>query len=288
MTSISAEISYVAKLANHAPVLTRDQETALARRFRDFGDRRAADTLARAHLRVVVVLATRFRHYGIALSELIAEGNCGLVTALRKFDPERGLRFGTYAKHWIRAHILNHVIRSSSMLGGSSGLVRSQLFFKLRRERARVAAVLGEGHAGDEALAERMKLSTGRLQDLLGRLDCKSVSLDAPPSHESAERLLDTLASSDDPEACYFEGQRRGAASSAVAAALAVLDARERFIVEHRVMAAPADELSLAEIARDMGISRERVRQLEERAKQKLRRSPAIRRNSFLTEWFAA
>jgi RNA polymerase sigma-32 factor len=174
------------------------------------------------------------------------------------------------------------------MLGGSSGLVRSQLFFKLRRERARITALFGEGNAGDEALAERMKLSTGRLQGLLDRLDCKSVSLDAPPSHESTERLLDTLASSDDPEACYFDGQRRCAAGSAVAAALADLDARERFIVEHRIMAAPADELSLAEIAREMGISRERVRQLEERAKQKLRRSPAIRRNSFLTEWFAA
>jgi RNA polymerase sigma-32 factor len=282
MTSVSVDISYVAKLANSAPVLKRDQETALARRFRDLGDRRAADTLVRAHLRVVVVLATRFRHYGIAVSELIAEGNCGLVTALRKFDPERGVRFGTYAAHWVRAHILSHVIRSSSSLGGSSGLVRSQQFFKLRRERARMTALFGEGNAGDEALAERMKLSTGRLQNLLGRLDCKSVSLDAPSNPESTELLLDTLASSDDPEASYFDRQRRCAASAAVAAALAGLDARERFIVEHRVMAAPADELSLAEIARNMGISRERVRQLEERAKRKLRQSPAIRRNALL------
>jgi RNA polymerase sigma-32 factor len=287
MTSVSAELSYVAKFANHSPALEREHETELARRFRDFGDRRAADTLARAQLRTVMILATKYRHYGVPVAELIAEGNWGLVTALRRFDPERGVRFGTYAKHWVRAHILACVIRASSIVGGSSGMLRSQLFFKLRRERARVNAVLGEGEAADKALAQRMNVGTKRLRALLGVLDQKSVSLDVSARHESPERAVDALATDDNPELSYFDDQRRDVARAAVAAALLNLDPRERFIAEHRLMAAPADELSLAEMGKRMGVSRERARQLEERAKQKLRRSPSIRRNSFLSEWLA-
>jgi len=124
MRSVAAELSYVARLAKHSPVLERGQEVELARRSRHFGDQRAADTLARAHLRAVMTMATKHRHYGVPVSELIAEGNCGLVMAIERFDPERGVRFGTYAKYWIRAYILAYVIRCSNMLGGSGGLLR--------------------------------------------------------------------------------------------------------------------------------------------------------------------
>jgi RNA polymerase sigma-32 factor len=287
MTTLAAEISYVASFAKHSPLLGREEETELARRFRDLGDQRAADTLVRAHLRAVVVMATKHRHYGVPVSELIAEGNCGLVTALQRFDPERGVRFATYAKHWVRAYILACVIRSANMLGGNSGLVRSQVFFKLRRERARITALFGQGAAADEALAQRMSVSVERLQRLLGRLDSRSVPLDAPTYRESPERSVELLAATGDPEQLYFHDQRRDVANAAVAAALKDLDPRERFIAEQRLMAAPADELSLAELGRRMGISRERARQIEERTLQKLRRSRAIRRNSFLNEWFA-
>ena len=287
MTTVAAEISYVARFAKHSPMLEREEESELARRVRDTGDQRAADTLVRAHLRSVMVMATKHRHYGVPVSELVAEGNCGLVTALQRFDPERGVRFATYAKHWVRAYILACVIRSSNMLGGNSGLVRSQVFFKLRRERARITALFGEGDAADEALAQRMNVSIERLRRLLGRLDSRSVSLDAPTYRESPERSIDTLAAAGDPEQFYFHDQRRDVANAAVAAALKDLDPRERFIAEQRLMAAPADELSLAELGRRMGISRERARQLEERTLRKLRRSRAIRRNSYLNEWFA-
>jgi RNA polymerase sigma-32 factor len=287
MTTVTAELSYVASFARRSPLLLREQETELARRVRDLGDQRAADTLVRAQLRAVMLAAVKHRHYGVPVSELIAEGNCGLVTALQKFDPERGVRFATYAKHWIRAYILACVTRSSNMLGGNSGLVRSQVFFKLRRERARITALLGEGDAADQALAERMNVSVERLRQLLGRLDSRSISLDAPTYVESPERSVDTLAASGDPEQFYFHDQRRDVANAAVAAALKDLDPRERFIAERRLMAAPADELSLAELGRRLGISRERARQLEERTLAKLRRSQAIRRNAFLREWLA-
>jgi len=279
------ELSYLTRIASRSPTLTREEEAALARRVRDSADSAAADTLVRAYLRMVISFAIKYRHYGVPISELVAEGNCGMVTALSKFDPERGIRFGTYARHWIRAHILACVIRSSSIVGGSTGLVRSRLFFKLRRERARITAALGEGAAADETLAQRLNVSAEQLRGLLTRLDSRGVSLDAPAG-ESGERLLDKLVSSDSPEERYFHGQLMRAATSAVSVALGSLDARERYIAEHRLMAT-TDELSLAAIARTLGISRERARQLEARANQKLAKNPAIHANSVLQEWLA-
>jgi RNA polymerase sigma-32 factor len=284
MTHLTAELAYVTTVARRSPALERDQEVELARRFRASGDRRAADTLVRAHLRMVIALAIRYRHYGVALTELVAEGNCGLVAALQRFDPERGIRFGTYAKYWVRAHILTCAVRSLNLVGPKTGLVKPRVIFKLRRERARIAAVLGEGAAAEEALAQCMNVSLETLRQMLSCLDARSVSLDNP-ADDSAEHVRDTLASDDNPEERYAEGCRRNVESSAVSSALTRLDRRERFIAEHRIMAAATDELSLAEIAKVWGISRERVRQLEERAKRKLCRSSAIQDNSALSEW---
>lgn len=287
MTNLTAELAYVSSVANRSPNLTRDEEIDLARRFRDSGDQRAADMLVRAHLRLVIALAVKYRHYGVGVTELVAEGNCGLVVALSKFDPERGIRFSTYAKHWIRAHMLGHVLRSHTIVSAKSGLVRSRLFFKLRRERARVTALFGEGGAADDELAQRVNLSVERVRYLLGCLDVRGVSLEAPSGRDPNKRVVDTLPSGDDPEQRYFDDQRQDAAASAVATALGALDARERFIAERRIMAAPSEELSLSEIGRTFRISRERARQLEMRAKEKLGRSPAIQRNSHLLEWLA-
>jgi RNA polymerase sigma-32 factor len=285
-TALANNFSYLSQLADRYPTLEADEEVELARRVRDFGDKSAAERLARAHLRAVLAAAAKHRHYGVPVPELVAEGNCGLVAALRKFDPERGVRFQTYAKYWIRAYILAYVIRSSSLVAGRSGLVSSRLFFKVRRERVRMAALLGDGRAADEALARRLDVSVERLQALLGKLDCRDVSLDIFQGR-GANNDADSLASADDPELSYFTEERNDVVAAAVAAALLELDPRERFIAERRLMAAPADELSLAEIARGMGISRERARQLEERAKRKLKRSPAIRGNSRLSDWLS-
>jgi RNA polymerase sigma-32 factor len=287
MTStLDTQYSFLSQLANRYPMLARDEEAALARRVRDFNDKFAAEQLVGCHLRAVLAAAVKYRYYGLHVADLVAEGNCGLVHALQRFDPERGVRFATYAKHWIRAYILAHVIRSTSLVGSSSGLVRSQLYFKVRRERSRIAALLGDGPAADEALANRLDISVERLRSLLERLDCRDLSLDAPSEHAGG-RFAESLASCDNPELSYFDDQCSGIAGAAVAAALAELDPRERFIAERRLMAEPADEMSLADIARIMGVSRERARQLERRAKQKLRRSPAIGGNPRLMDWFS-
>ena len=285
MSQISAELSFVTQVASRTPALQREHELELTRRFRDSGDPRAADVLVRAHLRLVIAIAVKYRHYGIPVSELVAEGNCGLMTALHRFDPERGLRLGTYARHWVRAHVLACAIRSLNLLGERAGHLPPRLFFRLRRERARIAAVFGEGAAAHDALAERMNVTAEGLQQLLGALDCRGVSLDAPRAHDSAESVADALISADDPEERYFRSRRHDVATSAITVALAHLDSRERFLAEHRLMAGAAEAPSLADIARTWGVSRERVRQLEERAKQKLSRSLALQGRAFSDDW---
>ena len=144
-----------------------------------------------------------------------------------------------------------------------------------------VSALLGDGALADEALAERMNVSVERLHRLLGCLDSRRVALDAPSDQQSTERFRRCAVSSDNPEERYVHCQRREIATSAVAMALCNLDARERFIAKRRMMAAATDELTLGQIASALGISRGRVRQLEERAKQKLGRSLAVHRDAF-------
>ena len=286
MTSSDDVTFYIAE-AKRAPRLEREEEMALARRWKQQRDRAAGDTLARANLRHVVAIAMKYRRYGVPVSELIAEGNFGVVHALGKFDPERGIRFVTYAAHWVRAYVLDHVIKSWSMVGGGSGPLRSRLFFKLRRERVRAVNLMGEGEAADRMVAERVGVSPEELAKLLHRLEARDVSLDAKVVDESPVKLVDLLPAPDDQERSLLERQVGGSMKLTVAQAVAELDPRERYIAEHRLMADPAEELSLAEIGRTLGVSRERARQLEERTKRKLRtRIPALA-SPVVTEWIA-
>jgi RNA polymerase sigma-32 factor len=261
---------YIAE-ANRAPELGRERETELALRWKQHGDRSAANELCRAQLRYVVAIALKYRRYGVPLAELIAEGNYGLVHALTKFEPERGIRFITYAAYWVRAHVLGHVLKSWSLVGNATGPLRSRLFFKLRRERIRVSNLLGEGEAAHNALAARLDVTPAQLEALVQRLDARDVSLDVKLFDDGAQRLVDTLPALDDQEQSLLSNQLEDGMKSAVDSALQELDPRERFIAESRLMADPAEELTLAEIGRELGVSRERARQLEARTKTKLR-----------------
>jgi len=159
-------------------MLDRDYENVLFQRLRSDNDTRAADEIVRASLPSVVMIAQKYRRYGLREGELIAEGNFGLVRALDKFDPGRGIRFMTYATYWIRAYVIDYVIRSWSMVGAGSGALRSRHFFKLRRERSRVSNLLGEGEEAEKALAERVGVNPSRLGSMLRRLDARDVSLE--------------------------------------------------------------------------------------------------------------
>ncbi|HWZ91251.1 MAG TPA: sigma-70 family RNA polymerase sigma factor, partial [Polyangiaceae bacterium] len=254
-----------AKNAHVGARLERAAELELTRRYQRSRDQDAAELLARAHRKDVLAVAWKFRHYGLPFEDLVSEGYFGMVHALNRFEPERGVRFVTYAAHWIRACIIDHIIRSWSIVQGGGGALRSKVFFKLRRERRRTTAQLGEGALADAALAERLAVSPERLRVMLERVERRDVALE-PGHDERAE-----LASSADQEQLLSDSERARRLAVAARQALGSLDARERYIAEQRFMADPEDVLSLAEIGRHFGVSRERARQLEERTKRKLR-----------------
>jgi len=271
-SDIDPTVSRYMSMVQALPELNREEEYRLASAWRDHADATARDAVVRAHLRAVVAISLKYRRYGLPLSELIAEGNFGLVHALSKFEPERGNRFVTYAAYWVRAYVLNYIIRSWSMVGVGSGALRSKMFFKLRRERVRIANLVGEGEQAEEMLAQKLEVSRSTLSSMLGRLEARDVSLDAKIFDDSRGSLVDTLPSHDeDQEQSLASSEMQGHVREAVQNAILDLDRRERYIVEHRLMADSEDELSLAEIGRRLGVSRERARQLEARAKRKLK-----------------
>lgn len=255
--------------ARAIPRLSREEEHDLAVLARA-GDQTAVTRLVEANLRFSVAIALQYRRYGIPIAELLAEGNVGLMTAVQKFDPERGTRFVTYAGYWIRAFILEAVVKSGRTVGGGTGALRSKLFFRLRRERARAANVTGSHEEQQALMAERFGVSEARMGDMLRQLDSRDVSLDSSPFPDSRATLLDTMADTDPTqETTLIADETRTIVEHSLADALEHLDKRERFIIEQRVMG--DEELSLAELGRKLGVSRERARQLESRAKKKLR-----------------
>jgi RNA polymerase sigma-32 factor len=283
----SSDLAFYLAEAKRAPRLGRDEEFTFSIRWKRDGDRAAGDTLARAHLRHVVTIALKYRHYGVPVNELIAEGNFGVVHALRKFEPERGIRFVTYAAHWVRAYMLDHIIKTWSVVGGGTGALRSRLFFKLRRERVRVTNLLGEGEAAEREIASRLGVTPDELRSMLQRLEVRDLSLDVRAAADSPLGLVDLLPSPENQEQSLLERQVDGSVKQAVELALLQLDPRERYIAEQRLMADPAEELSLAEIGRNLGVSRERARQLEARTKRKLRSSIPALGNAIVNEWLA-
>jgi RNA polymerase sigma-32 factor len=273
MSVIDSSAASFLAMARRMPRLSREEETALARRWRDTQDRRAADALVRAHLREVAFIAHKHRHYGVPVSELVAEGNLGLLRALDKFDPERGIRFATYAAYWIRAYVVSFILRSWSMVRNRSGVLRTKTFFRLRRERARALSQLGDDDQALDRVAERMGTTREAVEAMIERLDSRDVSLD-DADRPGATPLIETLCSDEqtDAEGAAAASEVRQRVQAVLADALGQLDPRERYIIERRILDDGEDAMSLADIGREFGVSRERARQLEERARGKLRR----------------
>ncbi|MEM9189051.1 MAG: sigma-70 family RNA polymerase sigma factor [Myxococcota bacterium] len=253
------------------PKLSREEEHRLAVAALE-GDAQAANRLAEANLRYVVAIAVRYRRHSVQLSELISEGNLGLVTAVQKFDPERGTRFVTYAGYWIRAFILDLIVRSTTMVGAGAGPFGTKVFFRLRRERARISNFVSDRDEKNRLLAARFGIPVEQMELFTHRIDHGDMSLDAPVYRDSTMTLLDTLTDpqDSDQETEAFNRQRDHAVRRQLEDALAALDERERFIVEQRYLV--NDAMSLAALGRMLGVSRERARQLEIRAKRKLKK----------------
>jgi RNA polymerase sigma-32 factor len=266
--------------ANGGEQLSRAQELELSTRFRVHGDLAARDQLVRSQLPTVATIARSYRRYSSTVDELIAEGNFGLVHAIAKYDPERGTRLVTYAAYWIRAYILAYLTRSKTLV--SSG-VHSKLLGKLRRERNKLTNLLGEGAATEASIAERLNLSQEKLRSLSERLELRDLPLHEDSADSAGDRFGSLVAPSPTGEETLLFSETRERVQKAVSLAMQGLDARERYIVQNRLMAHREDELSLAEIGRKLGVSRERARQLEARAKRKIKNGLA--RESDVASW---
>lgn len=254
------------------PVLSREDELALAERWRAHGDREAADMLVQSHLRSVIKIARKYRGYGIYLSDLVAEGNLGLLEAVIRFEPERGLRFLTYARHWVRAYILSHVLKHWSIVDLGTTALQSKMFFRLQAEHARLQLELGDGDDSIESrLAAKFSTSSEQVRASLERLGRRDASLDVPVLDGSIT-FLDTLqAGQTDQEERVAAAELSSVVRAAVEELWPTLDCRERLIVDQRLLPRDGDARTLASLGQQLGITRERVRQLEAGVKVKLR-----------------
>ncbi len=260
---------------NRFPLLTLEEEQVLARRHRDLADTRAAHALVTANLRFVVKVAHEYRAYGLRLADLVQEGNIGLMRAVQKFDPDKGIRLISYAVWWIRAYIQNFLLRSWSMVKVGTTQAQRKLFFSLGRTRRALCAEEGAGGLGPEDLrriARRLRVKPSEVEEMEQRMDGRDISLDAPVGEDGGAVHLDFLSSGEPGADLELgEAEEKLRLRMAVAQALDRLDERERFIIVKRVMS--ERPMTLKELGEHFGFSRERARQLEIRAKQKLRAS---------------
>lgn len=253
------------------PMLTQEEETAFARRWRQQGDREAAYRLVTSHLRLVAKIAMRYRGYGLPVADIVSEGNIGLMQAVRRFDPERGIRLSTYAMWWIRATIQEYVLRSWSLVKISANSAQKKLFFKLRRSKSAISA-LEDGDLRPEqakAIAARLKVSEREVVDMDRRLR-GDVSLNSAiqadrETGDAIERLVDPSPAHDIEIA---ENQELAKRQEALKAAIETLNPRERRIFTARHLT--EDPPKLETLAAEYGISGERIRQIELRAFQKV------------------
>jgi len=253
-------------------LLTREEEYDLARRFRQEGDVESAHRLICANLRFVIKIANEYRAYGLKILDLIQEGNIGLMMAVNKFDPERGIRLISYAVWWIRAYIQNFIIRSWSLVKIGTTQAQKKLFFKLNQARNAVLQLTGREDAVD--IARELAVNDDEVEQMALRMAGRDASLDVQLIEGEDYSLLDTLADDrENQEALLMQSEENRLLNSRVETALTDLNERERRIIHDRIL---ADEpRTLQDLADDYGISRERVRQLEKNALSKLKISLA-------------
>src|SRR5262249_38410243 len=261
--------AYLQKI-DRFPLLRPEEERALAVRWRREHDEEAAHKLVLANLRFVVKIAFEYRPYGIRLLDLIQEGNLGLLVAVDRFDPERNVRLTTYAVWWIRAYIQEYIRRSWSLVRFGTTRAEQRCFYQLRRERQRLERA-GE-KADPERLARALGVPLAELERIETRITRRDLSLDDPAYTDADETRGERLADDQPgPEACVAGDEASELARDGIRRALETLDGRERAIIERRYLRSGDRSATLRELGAALGISGERVRQLEARAKAKMR-----------------
>jgi RNA polymerase sigma-32 factor len=259
------------------PMLESQDEYMLAKRWSEDGDRDAAHKLVTSHLRLVAKIAMGYRGYGLPISEVISEGNVGLMHAIKRFEPERGFRLATYAMWWIKAAIQEYVLRSWSLVKMGTTTNQKKLFFNLRKAKSKIS-VLEDGDLRPEQvklIARRLGVTEQDVVDMNRRLG-GDVSLNAPIRDANPGERQDWLVDeTSNQEAQLADSEETNNRLQALHDALTVLTPRERRIFEARRLT--DDPVTLAELASEYGVSRERVRQIETKALDKLQRRVRIR-----------
>ena len=258
--------------AMDAPLLEREHEADLARRWRDDGDAAALHEIIEAHIRLVVRIASKFRGYGLPIGDLIQEGNTGLLEAANRFDPERNVRFSTYATWWILAAMQEYIVRNSSIVRIGTTPAQKSLFFNLRKLRARLTDNSGNRMTDDERqmIANELGVPVAAVERMESHLSRPDQSLNATVGESEADEFVDLLA--DDgptPEAIVgdlIDGETR---AQWITEAMEHLTPREREVITRRFL--HDEKITLAEIGESFGVTKERIRQIEGKALSKLR-----------------
>jgi len=256
------------------PMLEAEQEFMLAKRWQEHEDAEAAHKLVTSHLRLVAKIAMGYRGYGLPVAELIAEGNVGMMQAVKRFDPDRGFRLATYAMWWIRASIQEYILRSWSLVKIGTTAAQKKLFFNLRRLKGQIAA-LEEGDLSPEQvklIATKLSVPEQDVVQMNRRLAAPDNSLNAPVRADGDGEWQDWLVD-DTPsqETRLVEDEELSNRRALLANAMKELNERERRILEARRLS--EEPATLEDLSQEFGISRERVRQIEVRAFEKLSRA---------------
>jgi RNA polymerase sigma-32 factor len=257
------------------PMLAKDEEFMLANRWRDHEDSEAAHKMVTSHLRLVAKIAMGYRGYGLPIGEVISEGNVGLMQAVKKFEPERGFRLATYAMWWIRASIQEYILRSWSLVKMGTTAAQKKLFFNLRKTKAQIGA-FQDGDLRPEQvdyIATKLGVLGSEVTSMNRRLSGGDASLNTPMRADSEMEWQDWL--SDDAaisqETALADSEEAGIRSDLLKDAMSGLNDRERHILTQRRL--KDDPTTLEELASEYGVSRERVRQIEVRAFEKLQKA---------------
>ena len=291
MAHIEEVSSGLVRRARSAPFLEREEEHALALRWKHDKDQKALHAMTLAHMRLVMAIASRFRHYGLPVAELVQEGHIGLLEAAARFDPEREVRFSTYATWWIRASIQDYILRNWSIVRGGTSSAQKALFFNLRRLRAKLSRLAPSESSAQvfQNIALALGVSTSDVETMNARLSAPDTSLNAPVSNdgegEGAERgdfLLDDSPPPDLIVADRIDGERR---SEWLRSAMGCLNQREMRILRARRL--EEESSTLETLGEELGISKERVRQIENRALEKLKSALVSRHGDAVTQVLA-
>jgi len=256
------------------PMLTLEEEYDLAKKWRDEGDSEAVERLVASHLRLVAKIANGYRGYGLPLSDLVAEGNIGMMQAMKHYDPERGFRLSTYAAWWIKAHIQDYILKTWSLVKIGTTAAQKRLFFGLRKAQRKIHA-FEEGGLTPEmitALAEKLSVHEDEIIEMNQRLSGdRSLNVQVGFHEEDSREWIDWIADErEDQEMQVIHSNELSRRRDLLGKAMVCLNERERHIFVGRRLTEPP--LTLEEVSLAMGISRERVRQIEFRAFEKIQK----------------